>query len=67
VREMGQSAWLSTLLLTLQGLGKRVNVREIGKESNDWILWGNIYSGLRLRQRKRAVTRLHPCEAVCPA
>jgi hypothetical protein len=46
VREMGQSAWLNTSSLTLQGLGRRVNVREIGKESNDWILWGNIYSGL---------------------
>ena len=49
MREMGQSAWLNTSSLTLQGLGRRVNVREIGKESNDWILWGNIYSVWRPR------------------
>jgi hypothetical protein len=52
VREMGQSAWLNTSSLTLQGLGRRVNVREIGKESNDWILWGNIYSVWPVSGRK---------------
>src|SRR6476660_3295691 len=49
---MGQSAWLNTSSLTLQGLGRRVNVRGIGKKSNDWILWGNIYSVWLVSGRK---------------
>ena len=44
MREMGQSAWLSTSSLTLQGSEGRVNARETGKGCKDWILWGNIYS-----------------------
>ena len=31
MREMGQSAWLSTSFLTLQGSEGRVNARETGK------------------------------------
>ena len=44
VREMGQSAWLNTSFLTIQGSEGRVNARETGKGCKDWILWGNIYS-----------------------
>ena len=52
MREMGQSAWLNTSSFTLQASEGRVNVREIGKESNDWILWGNIYSVWPVSERK---------------
>ena len=57
MREMGQSAWLNTSSLTIQGLGKRVNVRGIGKKSNDWILWVNIYSVWPVSGRKAETFR----------
>jgi len=44
VREMGQSAWLNTSFLTLQGAEGRVNARETGTGSNDWLSWSNNYS-----------------------
>ena len=45
MREMGQSAWLNTSSLTLQGSEERVNASETGTGCNDWISWGNNYSG----------------------
>jgi hypothetical protein len=44
VREMGQSAWLSTLSLTLQGSEGRVNAMETENGCNNWISWSNNYS-----------------------
>jgi len=44
VREMGQSAWLSTSSLTLQGSEARVNAMETGIGCNDGISWSNNYS-----------------------
>jgi len=44
VREMGQSAWLSTSSLTLQGSEGRVNGMETKNACNDWISWSNNYS-----------------------
>ena len=44
MREMGQSAWLSTSSLTLQGSEARVNAMETGIGCNDWISWSNNYS-----------------------
>ncbi len=44
MREMGQSAWLSTSFLTLQGSEERVNAMKAWISSNDWISWGNNYS-----------------------
>jgi hypothetical protein len=44
VREMGQSAWLSTSSLTLQGSEARVNAMETGTGCNDRISWSNNYS-----------------------
>jgi len=44
VREMGQSAWLSTSFLTLQGWEARVNAMETGIGCNDRISWSNKYS-----------------------
>lgn len=44
MREMGQSAWLSTSYPTIQGTEGRVNARETGAGCNDWISWGNNYS-----------------------
>jgi hypothetical protein len=46
VREMGQSAWLNTLLRTLQGAERRVNASETEIGCNDWISWSNHYSVL---------------------
>jgi hypothetical protein len=52
VREMGQSAWLSTSCPTLQGTEGRVNAREKGARCTEWISWGNNYSvWRRLKQR----------------
>jgi hypothetical protein len=45
VREMGQSAWLSTSFLTLQGSEGRVNAMGTEIGYNDWISWSNNYSG----------------------
>lgn len=45
MREMGQSAWLSTSSFTLQGSEGRVNAMETEIGCNDWILWSNNYSG----------------------
>jgi len=66
VREMGQSAWLSTLFLTLQGSEGRVNTRETEAGCNEWISWNNKYSvwlysgrGWEALPGKRTVTRLH--------
>ena len=44
MREMGQSAWLSTSSLTLQGWKARVNAMETGTGCNDRISWSNNYS-----------------------
>ena len=44
MREMGQSAWLSTSCPTLQGTEGRVNAREKGARCTEWISWGNNYS-----------------------
>jgi hypothetical protein len=44
VREMRQSAWLNTSFFTLQGSEGRVNARETGTGSNDWLSWSNNYS-----------------------
>jgi hypothetical protein len=46
VREMGQSAWLSTSSITLQGSEGRVNAMETEHGCNGWISWSNNYSGL---------------------
>jgi hypothetical protein len=48
VREMGQSAWLSTSSLTLQGSEGRVNAMDTGIGRNERILWSNNYSVLSL-------------------
>ena len=74
MREMGQSAWLSTSFSTLQGSEGRVNARETGAGCNNWISWGNNYSVWLASNRgfgeaargKRTVTRPHPCGAMCP-
>ena len=48
MREMGQSAWLSTSTLTLQGSERRVNAMETGIACNDRISWSNNYSVWRV-------------------
>ena len=48
MREMGQSAWLSTLTLTLQGSEGRVNARKTEGACNDRISWSNNYSVWRV-------------------
>jgi len=40
VREMGQSAWLNTSSITLQGSERRVNVKKTVAPANGWIAWG---------------------------
>jgi hypothetical protein len=51
VREMGQSAWLSTSSLTLQGSEARVNAMETRTGCNDRISWSNNYSVLAASNR----------------
>jgi len=74
VREMGQSAWLSTSCLSLQGWEARVNAMETRIGCNDRILWSNNYSILPCAAAdgsrshgNRAFARPHRCGPVCPA
>lgn len=64
MREMGQSAWLSTSSLTLQGSEERVNAMDTGIGCNERILWSNNYSvlpvigrGLEKARGNRTVTQ----------
>jgi hypothetical protein len=52
VREMGQSAWLNTSSLTLQGSERRVNAMETEVDCNNRISWSNNYSGLTASNRR---------------
>ena len=54
MREMGQSAWLSTSSFILQGSEGRVNATETGIGCNDWISWNNNYSVLPASDRGAA-------------
>ena len=44
MREMGQSAWLSTSYPPYRAQRERVNARETGAGCNNWISYSNNYS-----------------------